>query len=86
MAWAGHRERNRRGIYHTLNRGNAKSDIFFKEPDFEAFERLIAEGLCQLAWRRVTKELATGQCEDCLAESNESTPPRIAETIRFPFL
>ncbi len=33
------------GIYHALNRGNAKNDIFFKEPDFEAFERLIAEGL-----------------------------------------
>ena len=32
------------GIYHALNRGNAKNDIFFKEPDFEAFERLIAEG------------------------------------------
>ena len=33
------------GIYHTLNRGNARHDIFFKEADFEAFERLIVEGL-----------------------------------------
>lgn len=33
------------GIYHALNRGNAKSDIFFKEADFEAFENLIVEGL-----------------------------------------
>ncbi len=33
------------GIYHAVNRGNAKNDIFFKKPDFEAFERLIAEGL-----------------------------------------
>jgi len=33
------------GIYHALNRGNAKHDIFFKDADFEAFERLIAEGL-----------------------------------------
>ncbi len=33
------------GIYHALNRGNARQDIFFKDADFEAFERLIAEGL-----------------------------------------
>jgi hypothetical protein len=26
-------------IYHALNRGNARNDIFFKEADFEAFER-----------------------------------------------
>ena len=35
------------GIYHALNRGNARHDIFLKEPDFEAFERLIVEGLEQ---------------------------------------
>lgn len=33
------------GIYHALNRGNAKHAIFFKDEDYEAFERLIAEGL-----------------------------------------
>jgi putative transposase len=33
------------GIYHALNRGNARHDIFFKDADFEAFERLITEGL-----------------------------------------
>jgi len=33
------------GIYHALNRGNARHDIFFKDADFEAFEQLIAEGL-----------------------------------------
>jgi len=32
-------------IYHALNRGNARHGIFFKDADFEAFERLIAEGL-----------------------------------------
>ncbi len=32
-------------IYHALNRGNARQDIFFKDADFEAFECLIAEGL-----------------------------------------
>jgi len=33
------------GIYHALNRGNAKHPIFFKAADYEAFERIIAEGL-----------------------------------------
>jgi putative transposase len=32
-------------IYHALNRGNARHDIFFKDVDYQAFERLIAEGL-----------------------------------------
>ena len=32
-------------IYHALNRGNARGDLFFKEGDFEAFERVIWEGL-----------------------------------------
>ena len=32
-------------IYHALNRGNARNDIFFKQGDYEAFERVIAEGL-----------------------------------------
>ena len=33
------------GIYHALNRGNAKNPIFFKDEDYEAFERIIAEAL-----------------------------------------
>lgn len=32
-------------IYHALNRGNARQTIFFKDADYEAFERLIAEAL-----------------------------------------
>jgi len=32
-------------IYHALNRGNARSDIFLKDGDYEAFERILAEGL-----------------------------------------
>ena len=32
-------------IYHALNRGNARSNIFFKAEDYEAFERVIKEGL-----------------------------------------
>ena len=33
------------GIYHALNRGNARSTIFHKEEDYAAFERILAEGL-----------------------------------------
>jgi len=32
-------------IFHALNRGNARNNIFFKDGDFEAFERVIKEGL-----------------------------------------
>ena len=34
-------------IYHALNRGNAGRDIFFKDEDFESFERVIVEGLAK---------------------------------------
>ena len=33
------------GNYHAHNRGNAKHPIFVKDADYEAFERIIAEGL-----------------------------------------
>lgn len=33
------------GIYHALNRGNARSQIFRKPEDFDAFERIVAEAL-----------------------------------------
>ena len=33
------------GIYHALNRGNAKYPIFFKEQDYTAFDRLVSEAL-----------------------------------------
>ena len=33
------------GIYHALNRGNARSTIFKKDADYRAFERILAEGL-----------------------------------------
>lgn len=32
-------------IYHALNRGNARQQIFHKDKDYEAFERVVAEGL-----------------------------------------
>ncbi len=33
------------GLYHALNRGNLRADIFLKEAEFAAFERILHEGL-----------------------------------------
>ena len=33
------------GLYHALNRGNARATIFQKDSDYEAFERILSEGL-----------------------------------------
>ncbi|WP_207399381.1 transposase, partial [Bremerella alba] len=32
-------------IYHALNRGNARQALFHKEEDYEAFLRVLGEGL-----------------------------------------
>jgi putative transposase len=32
-------------LYHALNRGNARAAIFRKEADYQAFERILAQGL-----------------------------------------
>ena len=32
-------------VYHVLNRGNGRQDLFHKPADFEAFLRVLAEGL-----------------------------------------
>ena len=33
------------GLYHALNRGNLRAEIFNKESDFAAFENILREGL-----------------------------------------
>ena len=33
------------GLYHTLNRGNLRADIFKKPADFVAFEKILFEAL-----------------------------------------
>ena len=33
------------GLYHALNRGNLRADIFKKEADFDAFEEILGEAL-----------------------------------------
>ena len=32
-------------LYHALNRGNARASIFHKDEDYEAFERILVDGL-----------------------------------------
>jgi len=41
-------------IYHVLNRGNGRMRIFRKAGDFEAFERVLAEGLERYAVELLT--------------------------------
>ena len=33
------------GLYHALNRGNSRAEIFRNEEDYAAFERILGEGL-----------------------------------------
>jgi putative transposase len=35
------------GIYHALNRGNARQRIFRKDADYAAFEQILAEGMAR---------------------------------------
>ncbi len=65
-------------IYHALNRGNARSTIFHKDGDYEAFERILAEGLQRYAvellayqlmpnhWHMVLKPTRDGQMSQLL--------------------
>ena len=34
-------------IYHVLNRGNGRMRSFYKDADYEAFERVLDDGLCK---------------------------------------
>ena len=45
-----HPERTKRaGLYHALNRGHVRGTIFQKDEDYEAFERILAQGLKRYA-------------------------------------
>ena len=44
-------------LYHALNRGNARAPIFHKDEDYEAFERILAEGLDRYKVRLLGYEL-----------------------------
>ena len=65
-------------IYHALNRGNARDTIFHNDSDYEAFERILAEGLERYAvellayqlmsdhWHLVLKPTRHGQMSQLL--------------------
>ena len=42
-----HRADEAGSVYHALNRGNARQRIFRKDADYEAFERILADGLAR---------------------------------------
>ncbi len=37
-------------VYHVLNRGNGRMRIFHKDGDYEAFQRVLAEGYSATPW------------------------------------
>jgi putative transposase len=45
------------GIYHALNRGNARAAIFHKPEDYAAFELILAEGLQRYACQILAYQL-----------------------------
>ena len=45
------------GIYHSLNRGNARSTIFRKPEDYDASEQILAVGLQRYACRILAYQL-----------------------------
>ena len=42
-----HRADEAGSVYHALNRGNGRQRIFRKDADYEAFERILADGLAR---------------------------------------
>jgi putative transposase len=45
------------GVYHALNRGNARTKLFKKTADYKAFERILAEGLERYPCRILSYQL-----------------------------
>lgn len=45
------------GIYHALNRGNARNAIFEKPEDYDAFERILGEGVQRYACQILSYQL-----------------------------
>ena len=65
-------------IYHALNRGNARRDIFFKDEDYEAFERVVSE-----AMEKYPVDLISYQwMKNCLLYTSPS--PRDKRQSRMP--
>ena len=50
------------GLYHALNRGNSRAEIFHKDGDFAAFERILGEGLQQYEVQLYSYQLMPNHC------------------------
>ena len=86
------------GLYHVLNRGNSRARIFRKEADYEAFERILGEGLaryqmqlfcCQLMpnhWHLVLRPTRDGEMGESTAQQlglSSTINPRGRPQVRF---
>ena len=62
------------GLYHALNRGNSRAEIFRNEEDYAAFERILGEGLLNCTLGEVGqqtdlfKNLGSRRCCECLTK------------------
>jgi len=76
------------GIYHALNRGNARATMFHKPEDYDAFERILAERLERYACHLLAYQLMPNHWQLVLQPTEEgqmSTPHRPARGRRSEF-
>ena len=59
------------GIYHALNRSDARHDIFCKPHDFEAFERIVAEALSKFSVDLITYQWMKNHWQMVLSPQND---------------
>ena len=81
-------------VYHGLNRGNGRSDVFHKPDDFAAFVRLMREahdrvpmrltGYCLL--KKKTGQVRLFWCCFCFARSTARSHGRFEAKFRCRFL
>ena len=55
------------GLYHALNRANLRADIFKKNADYAAFERILCEARRRLALAMAVKSRTRSEALVCLA-------------------
>lgn len=87
-------------IYHALNRGNDRKKIFRKDEDYEAFIRILHEGLERYPielfaftlipnhWNIVLRPVGRPRKKRAGASVTDSheNPPRLPFSLRQPFI
>ena len=71
-------------IYHSLNRGHARYSIFEKGDDFDAFERIVAEGLNRYPCRILAYQRMHNHLHFVLQPKEGCTSRRLAVGIVVP--